>query len=82
MAVFYISQSKLLTPNEVFDASGKMIFPNLPRMVGRLMFVDLMPDANWAHRCVYLFASDEPLTLERCDGDWPPCEGIDMVLVH
>lgn len=38
---------------DVYDAIGEPVFPDRDEY-GILYFVDQYPEANWAHRCVYI----------------------------
>lgn len=42
---------------------------------GVRLFVDLMPDANWGHRAVYLLASQDLKHSVRYEVQFPPFSG-------
>ena len=39
----------------------------------RVIFVDIIPDANWGHECLYLFFGDGEL-LGTVHHNWPPAD--------
>ena len=39
-----------------------------------VIFVDLCPDANWAHECLYIFLDAQSNNYKMCKADWPPSE--------
>ncbi len=43
--------------------------------LGFLVFVDLMPMANWGHPVVYLLIKSDGTDLVRVDDQFPPFEG-------
>jgi hypothetical protein len=43
-----------------------------------LFFVDLEPEANWAHACAYAFVAETGETA-WCDARWPPRESIPLI---
>lgn len=44
-----------------------------------LFFVDLEPEANWAHACGYAFVS-KGKEVAWCDAEWPPHASIALKL--
>ena len=44
-----------------------------------LFFVDLTPEANWAHACAYAFVSASK-EVAWCDAEWPPHASIALRL--
>jgi hypothetical protein len=46
-----------------------------------LFFVDLQPEANWAHACSYAFVSPAGEAV-WCEAEWPPEPSIRLALQH
>lgn len=56
-AKYYVSGK--IKASEVRDGYDRVL-PMLPSNVtGRLIFVDFEPEANWSHRCWYVFIGDD-----------------------
>lgn len=43
--------------------------------LGYRVFVDLMPGANWGHRCAYFLVSTESGKFVRIENEFPPFSG-------
>jgi hypothetical protein len=59
------------------DLNENTIFPGHVGM-GTVTFIDLVPNANWAHPCRYVFDGDDGTHLE-CDSKLPPEESDEWV---
>jgi len=61
-----------LDTDQVLDVVGEKV-PFKKKQVASIFFIDLEPDANWAHKCTYLAivtkGDGEP---EAVSWEWPP----------
>jgi hypothetical protein len=63
---------QILDPGEVIsDARGHVVAP-VPKGTP-VYFIDLFPDANWGHACIYLVGG----TI--CMHEWPPARTITLI---
>jgi hypothetical protein len=61
--------------NSVFDAMGNKIFYSYNNDKGWLIFINPCNMANWSHKCMYWFITDEKI-IKNDDCHWFP--EIDM----
>lgn len=50
-----------------------------PRRV--VFFTDSVPDANWAHHCLYWSVGETAEEAECIDDEWPPSEDVPMLRI-
>jgi hypothetical protein len=68
-----------LDPNTVRDALESPVSCRDAPSSAFLFFVDLDPEANWAHDCAYVFIASTG-EIAWCAADWPPHESITLKL--
>jgi hypothetical protein len=61
------------------NAIGVPVSCGGPPAKGFLFFVDLDPEANWAHACAYVFVASTGETA-WCPAEWPPEESTKLKL--
>lgn len=79
-ADFFISESQL-TIMDVRTCMDKPLFKNTGKhSEGYFLFIDLKPEANWAHDCIYVFIHvsttgyHHETHIEQADAQMPPQE--------
>lgn len=63
----------------LMNCLGRVIF-HTAMAENRLIFVDLVPDANWAHPCAYCFIT--PTGVVWRDEKWPPSSDVPMTPIE
>jgi len=70
-AVVYLSKT-ILRPGDLKLRLGEIGPGGSPHQLGSwVVFVDLVPEQNWAHRCLYVFI-DCDRTLREVAAEWYP----------
>ncbi len=64
----YLDQ-RIISPNEPLQIEKKTL--RMPYSVG-VLFVDLEPELNWGHRCLYLLVNLETGEVESIKATHPP----------
>jgi len=59
---------------EIQTTSGEVIFLPEGSDSCHAFFIDQEPEANWAHKCTYVFFTEEVKNLIWIDSEWPPSE--------
>jgi hypothetical protein len=67
-SVVYLDERVLSTGTAV-EIDGKEIRMPWPAVIA---FIDLQPEANWAHDCRYLLVNSETGELQSIDARFPP----------
>jgi hypothetical protein len=72
-AVVYLSK-EILRPRDLTLRLGEIDPAKGPHALGSwVAFVDLIPDQNWSHRCLYLFI-DSDRSLREVAAEWFPVD--------
>lgn len=58
---------------DIRDVMGEAI-DVAPDWEALVFFIDLNPDANWAHECMYLFIDTLSNQYAFCKAEWPPSD--------
>ena len=67
----YLSK-EIVRPNELTLQLGELPADGGPARMGSWAgFIDLVPDQNWSHQCLYLFI-DEDKAIRETQADWYP----------
>jgi hypothetical protein len=66
------------SPRTFLDARGALLSCIPSAMLAHLIFVDLYPEANWAHDCLYVFAVSGG-NLFAVAHNWPPLGADDFL---
>ncbi|MFA6109172.1 MAG: DEAD/DEAH box helicase family protein [Candidatus Latescibacterota bacterium] len=74
-----LSSLQALDPQEVKTALDHRLSLERAPASAFLFFVDLEPEANWAHACAYAFVSPAGETA-WCQAEWPPRASIELRL--
>ncbi|MDA8408866.1 MAG: DEAD/DEAH box helicase family protein [Treponema sp.] len=74
-----MASKSVLSPKTVKNALDRLIAPDASSEEAFLFFIDLEPEANWAHACAYAFVSAER-TGDWYEAEWPPQTSIDLVV--
>lgn len=61
----------------VRDIDGREIVVNRTGDDATLVFLDLAPEANWAHPCVYLLVADGRVR-DHVEHIWPPEDRLEL----
>jgi hypothetical protein len=72
------TSATLVDAARVRDALGNPLLSKGFPSPAFLFFVDLEPEANWAHACAYAFVAETGETA-WCDARWPPRESIPLI---
>ncbi len=62
--------------NQIKDCLHAQVLPIGESRVGTLYFIDLQPEANWSHPCIYLFSEQNGENDYVCYRDFPPTEKV------
>lgn len=74
-----LASGREIEPIAVRNALDKPLTTGVALTRAFLFFVDLEPEANWAHACAYAFVSAAKDTA-WCEAEWPPHASIDLKL--
>jgi hypothetical protein len=79
MRVYVLRSANKNLESEIKDARGAQVGMAWvgTNKGGLLLFVDLEPDANWAHRVMYIQIGE--VETSWCIWDWPPSQEYEMV---
>lgn len=66
-----LASSTTVEPGMLRNALDRQVGPAAVAGRAFLFFVDLAPEANWAHACAYAFVSLTGATA-WCSAEWPP----------
>jgi type III restriction enzyme len=73
-----LASREALAPEGVQDVLNQPLSFKVMKTRAFLFFVDLEPEANWAHACAYAFVAETGETA-WCDARWPPQESISLI---
>lgn len=62
----------------VQDINSKTVVTNFSCGYATLIFIDLEPDANWPHECLYILAFGDNWAPEAVHHNWPPAANIEL----
>jgi len=64
----------------ITDCHGDHVLVNGSVEDATLLFIDLIPEANWAHDCLYLLVQSDG-RVKKAYHQWPPSERLSGELV-
>lgn len=78
MKVYYCNNK--LNIFDIKDCIGNIVFNCILDTQGYLIFIDCCTIANWSHKCLYLFVTDNEEIFIK-EGQWFPKDNIKLIEV-
>ena len=75
-----IHSAKIQPAVIVTDCNGDHVITNDSGEDATLIFIDLVPEANWAHDCLYLLVQSSGY-VKKAYHQWPPSDRLSEELV-